>query len=360
MARVYNFSAGPATLPEEVLQQAQAELLDWQGLGLSVMELGHRTPPYESLSDEVVATTREILNVPNNYEVLYITGPSRVHFAMAPLNLLRSKTKADYFNTGVWSKLALEEARRYCEVNIVTSSAESNFHTVPEAATWQLDPKAAYVHYTPNETIHGIEFHSIPEVGEVPLVADMTSCIMSEPIDVSRFGLIYAGTQKNLGIAGLSLAIIRKDLVGRALPYTPTLYDYKVHADNRSLYNTPATFAVYMTSLVLAWIKRQGGLAAMAEHNQRKANKIYTCIDNSELYYNPIDPAYRSRISVPFFLRNKELEAKFLAEAKVQGLVALKGHKLLGGIRACMYNAMTEQGVDKLVTFMQEFERSHG
>jgi phosphoserine aminotransferase len=359
MTRVYNFSAGPATLPEEVLLQAQKELLDWHGLGMSIMEVGHRTNPYEKLSAEVIATTREMLKVPDNYQVLYLTNSSRAHFAMVPMNLLRDKVKADYIYTGVWSKMALDEAKRYCEVNIAASGEGLDFNSVPNRANWQLDKEAAYVHYTTNETINGVEFHSIPEVGEVPLVADMTSSIMSEPIDVSRFGLIYAGTQKNMGIAGLSLVIVRKDLLGKALSITPTMYNYQVHADNHSLYNTPASFAVYMTGLVLAWIKRQGGLAAMAAVNQQKSQKLYDCIDNSKLYYNLVEHSYRSRVSIPFFLHYKALEAEFLAQAKALGLVALKGHRLLGGIRACIYNAMPEQGVDKLIAFMQQFEKAN-
>ncbi len=359
MARVYNFSAGPATLPEEVLRQAQAELLNWQGLGMSIMEVGHRTNPYEELSAQVMASTREILKVPDNYQILYLTNSSRAHFAMVPMNLLRGKTKADYLHTGIWSKMALDEAKRYCQVNIAASGENLAFNSIPEPSSWRLEPGAAYVHYTTNETINGVEFRFIPEVGKVPLVADMTSSIMSEPIDINRFGLIYAGTQKNMGIAGLSLVIVRKDLLGQVLAFTPTLYNYQIHADNHSLYNTPASFAVYITGLVLTWIKRQGGLTAMAELNQRKSEKLYQCIDNSKLYYNSVDLKYRSRVSIPFFLKNKELEAQFLTEARAMGLVALKGHRMLGGIRACMYNAMPEQGVDKLIEFMRQFEKAN-
>lgn len=359
MARVYNFSAGPAMLPEEVLVQAREELLDWHGLGMSIMEVGHRTNPYEELSASVIAATREILNVPDTYHVLYLTNSARANFAMVPMNLLWNKTHADYLYTGVWSKMALDEAKRYCTVNIAASSENLRFNSIPDMSSWQLNPEAAYVHYTTNETINGVEFAQIPEVGQVPLVADMTSSIMSEPLDISRFGLVYAGTQKNMGIAGLSLVIVRKDLLGHALDYTPTMYNYQIHADNNSLYNTPASFSVYMTGLMLAWIKRQGGLAAMSELNQRKSQKLYQFIDNSKLYYNSVDVKYRSRISVPFFLRNKDLDPKFLAEAKAAGLVALKGHRLLGGIRACMYNAMPEQGVDKLIEFMHEFEKAN-
>jgi len=359
MTRVYNFSAGPATLPEEVLLQAQTEFLNWQGLGMSVMEVGHRTNPYEELSANVVGMTREILNIPDSHEVLYLTNSSRAHFAMVPMNLLRGKTKADYFHTGVWSKMALDEAKRYCKVNVAATSEGLEFNGIPQPESWQLDEQAAYVHYTTNETINGVEFPQIPEVKDVPLVADMTSSIMSEPIDIERFGLIYAGTQKNMGIAGLSLVIVRKDLLGEVLPFTPTMYNYQIHAENHSLYNTPASFAVYMTGLMLAWIKAQGGVKAMQVLNQRKAEKLYHCIDNSRLYFNTVMPAYRSKISVPFFLRNKDLEAKFLAQAKLEGLVALKGHRLLGGIRACMYNAMPEQGVAKLIAFMQQFEKAN-
>jgi phosphoserine aminotransferase len=359
MARVYNFSAGPATLPEEVLREAQAELLDWHGLGMSVMELGHRTNAYEALSEEVIALTRELLAVPDDYSVLYLTNAARAHFAMVPMNLLRAKQSADYLYTGVWSKLALEEAKRYCAVNVAASSEACQFMRIPDPASWSLNPDAAYVHYAPNETINGLEFPYIPDVGTVPLVADMTSSIMSMPLDIKRYGLIYAGTQKNMGIGGLSLVVVRKDLLGQVLPYTPTMYNYAVHADNHSLYNTPASFAMYMTGLVLKWLKSQGGLSVMAEQNAAKSAYLYQAIDNSKLYYNELDPVYRSRISIPFFLRDKALEAAFLNQAKAIGLVALKGHRLLGGIRACIYNAMTLQGVSKLVDFMREFERQH-
>lgn len=359
MTRVYNFSAGPAMLPEEVLRQAQSELLNWQALGMSVMELGHRTNSYEALSKTVIDLTREILQVPDDYHVLYLTNSARANFAMVPMNLLRGKHKADYIHTGIWSKLALEEAKRYCQVNVVTSNETLAFNSIPEQSSWCLDPEAAYVHYTPNETINGVAFNSIPDVGNVPLVADMTSSIMSEPVDINRYGLIYAGTQKNMGIAGLSLIIVRKNLLGQVLPYTPSMYDYQLHADHDSLYNTPASFAVYITGLMLNWIKQQGGLQIMAERNARKATKLYTYIDNSKLYVNPVASKYRSKLNVPFFLSNKCLETQFLAEAKAQGLVSLKGHRSLGGIRASMYNAMPEHGVDRLILFMQKFEQSN-
>jgi phosphoserine aminotransferase len=292
--------------------------------------------------------------------VLFLQGGATSQFAMVPMNLLRGGNRADYINTGAWSKKAIAEARRYCEVNVAASSADTNFTTIPAFDSWQLDSEAAYVHYTPNETIGGVEFHTLPDTGDVPLVADMSSTILSRPLDVSRYGLIYAGAQKNIGPAGLTVVIVRDDLIGSTLPGTPTMFDYQAHADNGSMLNTPPTFAWYLAGLVFAWLQEQGGLAAMAEINRRKSTRLYDAIDGSDFYHSPVDPACRSRMNVPFTLDNPDLDAEFLAGAKAAGLVNLKGHRSVGGMRASIYNAMPEAGIDALVAFMQEFERRHG
>ncbi|GIX21272.1 MAG: phosphoserine aminotransferase [Gammaproteobacteria bacterium] len=360
MPRVFNFSPGPAMLPEAVLRQAQEELLDWQGCGCSVMELSHRGKAFMKIAEEAEADLRELLGIPDAYRVLFLQGGAQAQFAVIPLNLLRGKPSADYINTGSWSTKAIAEAKRYCKVNVAASSADSGFNTIPPRDTWQLDPDAAYVHYTPNETIGGVEFHWIPEVGDVPLVADMSSTILSRPIDVSRFGLIYAGAQKNIGPAGLTVVIVREDLIGQADPRCPSVFDYRAQADNGSMVNTPPTFAWYMAGLVFKWIKAEGGLAAMAERNRRKAEKLYAAIDGSSFYHNPVDPACRSWMNIPFTLADAKLDARFLEEAEAAGLTNLKGHRSVGGMRASLYNAMPEAGVDALIDFMADFERRHG
>ncbi|MEJ2061443.1 MAG: 3-phosphoserine/phosphohydroxythreonine transaminase [Gammaproteobacteria bacterium] len=360
MNRVYNFSAGPAMLPQAVLEQAQSEMLDWNGSGMSVMEMSHRGKEFMSIAEEAETTLREVLAIPANYKVLFLQGGASAQFSMVPLNLLRGKTKADYVNTGSWSKKAIGEAKRYCEVNVAASSEDANFTMVPAFDTWALQDDAAYVHYTPNETIGGVEFHWVPDTGAVPLVADMSSTILSRPIDVSRFGVIYAGAQKNIGPAGLTLVIVREDLIGETLPNTPTMFDYRIHADNDSMYNTPPTYAWYLAGLVFKWIKAQGGLPAMAEINQRKATKLYAAIDGSDFYSSPVDTASRSWMNVPFTLANPELDGEFLAQAKAAGLVTLKGHRSVGGMRASIYNAMPEAGVDALIAFMDDFEKRQG
>ncbi len=357
MTRLYNFSAGPAMLPRDVLKQAQQELLDWNGSGMSVMEMSHRGKDYMSIAAQAEATLREVMAIPDNYKVLFLQGGASSQFAMIPMNLLGSgKTEADYVNTGAWSKKAIAEAKRYADVNIVASSEESRFTTIPAFDEWRLNRNAAYVHYTPNETIGGVEFDWIPEVGDVPLVADMSSTILSRPIDVSRFGLIYAGAQKNIGPAGLTLVIIREDLIGECLPGTPTMFSYATHANNGSMYNTPPTYGWYLAGLVFQWIKTQGGLSAMAKINERKAQKLYSAIDNSSFYHSPVDVKCRSWMNIPFTLENPDQDAAFLAQAAARGLVTLKGHRSVGGMRASIYNAMPEEGVDALVHFMQEFE----
>ena len=359
MSRVYNFSAGPAMLPEAVLQRAEKEFLDWNNSGMNVMEMSHRGKEFMSIATQAEADLRNVMNIPDNYKVLFLQGGATAQFTAVPMNLLRGKTSADYFNTGQWSKKAIAEAKRYCDVNIVASSEADNFATVPDKSTWNLNPDAAYVHYTANETIGGVEFDHIPDTGGVPLVVDLSSTILSRPIDVSRFALIYAGAQKNIGPAGLTLVIVRDDMIGETLPGTPITFDYKVQADNDSMYNTPPTYALYMAGLGFQWLKEFGGLAAMGETNQRKAEKLYAAIDNSGFYKNPVTKQYRSWMNIPFTLNNAELDADFLASAKAAGLVTLKGHRSVGGMRASIYNAMPEEGVDALISFMQEFAQQH-
>lgn len=360
MSRVFNFSAGPAMLPQAVLEKAQAEMLDWQGSGMSIMEMSHRGKEYMSVAEKAEADLRSLMNISDDYEVLFLQGGASSQFAMVPMNLLRGKTKADYINTGAWSKKAISEAKLFCDVNVAASSEEKKFTYAPEQSALQLGADAAYVHYTPNETIGGVEFNYIPETGDVPLVADMSSTILSRPIDVSRFGVIYAGAQKNIGPAGLTLAIVRKDLIGQTIAGTPSMFDYKTHADNDSMANTPPTYSWYLAGLVFEWLIEQGGLAAMATLNQRKAQKLYDTIDNSGFYANPVQKDCRSWMNVPFTLSDADLDKAFLEEAIQHNLKTLKGHRSVGGMRASIYNAMPEAGIDTLVEFMQDFEKRHG
>ncbi len=356
MTRLFNFSAGPAMLPTAVMERAQAEMLDWNGSGMSVMEMSHRGKAYMSIAAKAEQDLRDVMAIPDNYKVLFLQGGASMQFAAIPLNLLGDKTSADYINTGMWSKKAIAEAKRYCTVNLAGDTSASGFTSVPAQEALKLNPDAAYVHYTPNETIGGVEFDYIPETGDVPLVADMSSTILSRPIDVSKFGMIYAGAQKNIGPAGLTIVIIRDDLLGKASAQTPAMLNYQTHADNDSMYNTPPTYSWYMAGLVFAWIKEQGGLAAMAEVNQRKAEKLYAAIDDSDFYANPVVKQNRSWMNVPFTLKNASMDADFLQGAAEQGLVTLKGHRSVGGMRASIYNAMPEEGVDALVAFMKAFE----
>lgn len=361
MTRAYNFGAGPAMLPTEVLQQVQAELLDWHDSGMSIVEIGHRTEAFKALITEVETDLRELLVIPENYQVLFITGPARAQFAMIPMNLLGEAATADYLTTGVWSDMAAKEAQRFSAINRVNEAAQLNFKTIPEPNTWRLNANAAYFHYTVNETINGVEFHFIPEMGEVPLVCDMTSSLLSRPVDISRFGIIYAGTQKNLAPAGMTIVIIRDDLLKRkAVHPIPSVYDYRVLHEQHSLYYTPATFVCYVAGLTLKWLKKQGGLAAMAAINQRKAQLLYEYIDSSEFYRNEVAVACRSWMNVPFILSNNELNDEFLQQAKKAGLTALKGHSLVGGMRASLYNAMPEAGVHALIDFMKHFAKNYG
>ena len=357
MSRVYNFSAGPAALPEAVLQQAQAEMLDWHDSGMSVMEMSHRGKAFMSIAEKAEADLRQLMAIPDNYKVLFLQGGASSQFAMVPINLLAGKGSADYLLTGQWSKKAVAEARRYCEVKVVADTSDSRFTTVPDEASLSFSPDAAYVHYTPNETIVGVEFPYVPQTGDIPLVADMSSTILSRPIDVSRFGVIYAGAQKNIGPAGLTIVIVREDLIGKAMPSMPVMMDYKTHADNGSMYNTPPTYSWYLAGLVFAWALQRGGLEAMAEVNRRKAEKLYAAIDDSAFYSNPVEPHCRSWMNVPFILADASLDAAFLEQAAANGLHTLKGHRSVGGMRASIYNAMPEAGVDALIEFMREFER---
>ena len=360
MARAYNFSAGPAMLPESVLRQAQEELLEWRKSGMCVAEMSHRGKEFMSIATQAEADLRELLEIPDNYKVLFLQGGASSQFAMVPMNLLRGAARADYLNTGSWSKKAIKEAKRYGTVNVAADTEEGRFSRAPAQDELKLSADADYVHYTPNETIEGVEFPYVPEVGHKPLVADMSSTILSRPIEVSRFGVIYAGAQKNIGPAGLTIVIVRDDLLGQTVPGTPTMFDYKVHADNESMYNTPPTYAWYLAGLVFKWLKDMGGLDTMGVINERKAELLYEAIDGSAFYANPVDPAARSWMNVPFTLADASLDDAFLAGAKEEGLLTLKGHRSVGGMRASIYNAMPETGVLALVDFMQEFERARG
>ena len=360
MDRIFNFSAGPAILPAEVLQQARDEMLDWHGSSMSVMEMSHRGLEFMSIAAKVESDLRELASIPVNYKILFLSGGASSQFAMVPMNLLRGKKSADYINTGEWSQKAIKEAKKYCAVNIAASSEKENFSCVPTQDRWTLDPAAAYVHYTPNETIGGVEFNWVPDVdAKVPLVSDMSSSILSRPLDVTRFGLIYAGAQKNMGPAGLTIVIVREDLLGEALPGTPTMFDYKIHADNDSMYNTPPTYAMYIMGLVLEWLKRNGGLIAMEKVNIAKAKLLYDLLDTSDFYHCPVVKTDRSRMNVPFTLKNSALDGTFLQQSQARGLIQLKGHRSVGGMRASIYNAMPIEGVATLVEFMREFEINH-
>ena len=362
MSRVFNFSAGPAILPQSVIERARDEMVDWNGSGMSVMEMSHRGKEFMSIAAQAEADLRELMAIPDNYKVLFLQGGASSQFAMVPLNLLAGKGKADYLLTGSWGKKAIAEAKRYCDVNVAADASvdSGKFTFAPAQDALNLSADAAYVHYTPNETIEGVEFGYVPETNGIPLIADMSSTILSRPMDVSKYGIIYAGAQKNVGPAGLTLCIVREDLIGSAMESTPTMFNYATHSKADSMYNTPATYSWYLAGLVFQWLKERGGLAAQAEINERKAGKLYGAIDASDFYANPVDPASRSKMNVPFTLANADLDATFLAEAKDQGLTTLKGHRSVGGMRASIYNAMPEEGVDALVQFMADFEKRNG
>lgn len=359
MTRCYNFCAGPAALPEPVLETARDDMLDWHGRGLSLMEMSHRSPEVVGVAEHAEKTLRSLLGISDDYAVLFLQGGASTQFSAVPLNLLGGKGSADYVNTGQWSKKAIAEAKRYCNVNVAATSEDSNFSTIPAFDTWQLGADAAYLHYTPNETIGGVEYFWTPQV-DVPLVVDMSSTILSRPINVDDYGVIYAGAQKNIGPAGLTLVIVRRELLGAADDKCPAMLNWKTAADNDSMYNTPPTFALYLAGLVFDWLVEQGGLAAMEAANRRKAEKLYAAIDGSSFYANPVDPACRSLMNVPFTLADDGLDKQFLAESEEAGLLNLKGHRSVGGMRASIYNAVSEAAVDALIAFMQDFEQRNG
>jgi phosphoserine aminotransferase len=360
MTRVFNFSAGPAALPEPVLRQAADEMLDWHGSGMSVMEMSHRGKEYISIQADAEADLRQLLDVPANYKVLFLQGGAIGQNAIVPMNLLRGRKSIDFVDTGEWSKKSIKEAQKYAAVNIAATGKPGGYTHVPERGTWRLDPEAAYVHICANETIGGVEYHWTPETGAVPLVADMSSNLLSRPVDVARYGLIYGGAQKNIGPAGLTIVIVRDDLIGQALPITPTAFDYKQQADNDSMINTPPTYSIYVAGLVFKWLKAQGGLAAMEIRNRAKAALLYDYLDSTGFYWNPVARADRSLMNVPFKLRDESLDATFLAGAQERRMLQLKGHRAVGGMRASIYNAMPVEGVQALVDYMKEFEARHG
>jgi phosphoserine aminotransferase len=359
MTRVFNFSAGPAALPESVLHIAADEMLDWHGSGMSVMEMSHRGKEFIGIAAEAERLLRELLAVPSNYKVLFMQGGAIGENAIVPMNLLRGHDRADYIDTGEWSKKSIKEARRYCTVNVAASAEASGYTSVPRQDSWRLDPQAAYVHICANETIGGVEYHWTPDTGKVPLVADMSSNILSRPVDVARYGLIYAGAQKNIGPAGLTIVIVRDDLIGQALPITPSAFDYRQQAENDSMLNTPPTYAIYIAGLVFRWLKAQGGLEAMEARNRAKAETLYGYLDSTDFYSSPVAPPDRSLMNVPFKLRDPSLDAAFLKGAEARRMIQLKGHRSVGGMRASIYNAMPIEGVRTLVAYMQEFEAEH-
>ena len=359
MARVYNFSAGPSVLPEPVLQKAAAEMLDYRGSGQSVMEMSHRSKVYDEIIVEAEELLRKLMGISDNYHVLFLQGGASTQFAMVPLNLMKTKKMCDIVHTGQWSKKAIAEAKRYGTVRVVATSEDRNFSYIPDLTNVTFDPEAAYVHITSNNTIFGTRYREFPETGAVPLVADMSSNILSEVTDVNRFGIIYAGAQKNVAPAGLTLVIIRKDLVGEAQEATPTMLNYATHAEAKSLYNTPPCYNIYIAKMVFEWLVEQGGIPAMQKVNEHKAGLLYDFLDNSNLFTGTVASPHRSLMNVPFVLPTDELNAEFLKKATAAGLVNLKGHRSVGGMRASIYNAMPVEGVEKLVDFMKTFESEH-
>lgn len=359
MGRVYNFSAGPAVLPEEVLQEAADEMLDYQGSGMSVMEMSHRSKVYDAIIKEAEADLRELMNIPDNYKVLFLQGGASQQFAMIPMNLMKNK-KADYIVTGQWAKKAAKEAELYGEVNVVASSADKTFSYIPDCSDLPIDDDADYVYICENNTIYGTKFHTLPNTKGKTLVADISSCFLSEPVDVSKYGIIYGGVQKNIGPAGMVIAIIREDLITEdVLPGTPTMLTYKTHADAGSLYNTPNAYCIYVCGKVFKWLKKMGGLEEMKKRNEEKAKILYDFLDSSKLFHGTVVPKDRSLMNVPFVTGDKEMDAKFVAEAAKAGLVNLKGHRTVGGMRASIYNAMPKAGVEALVAFMKKFEEEN-
>ena len=359
MTQTYNFSAGPAMLPKEVLLKIQSELVEYEKSKASVMEISHRGVDFMEAAEKSENDFRDLLDIPQNYKVLFLQGGASAQFSMVPINLLRGGSKANYANTGHWSVKAIAEAKRYCNVNICTDGTDNNFTDIEEFENWSIDEEASYLHYTPNETIAGLEFDYIPEV-EMPIAADMSSTILSRPIDVSKYGVIYAGAQKNIGPSGLTIVIVREDLIGDVVKGQPKLFDYSTQANNDSMFNTPATFPWYAAGRVFEWLKEQGGLKAMQKINKTKAETLYKAIDNSDFYSNPVSIKYRSWMNVPFLLADENLNSKFLEQSKDAGLLALKGHRSVGGMRASIYNAMPQEGVDALISFMNDFEKDFG
>jgi phosphoserine aminotransferase len=358
MSQAYNFSAGPAMLPREVLEKMQSELLDYGKAKASVMEISHRGADFMELAQKSEQDLRDLMGIPNNFKVLFLQGGASAQFSMVPINLLRGKNIASYAHTGHWSKKAIAEAKRYCDVNVVTDSSENKYTDIDDFSNWNIDANSAYLHYTPNETIAGLEFNYTPEV-DMPLVADMSSTILSRPIDVSKYGVIYAGAQKNIGPAGLTIVIVREDLIGKVVENQPILFNYETQSKNDSMYNTPSTFAWYAAGRVFEWLKEKGGVEGMAKINQSKAQKLYSVIDESDFYSNPVAVKYRSWMNVPFILADDSLDKLFLEKAYEANLLALKGHRSVGGMRASIYNAMPESGIDALINFMKAFEKEH-
>ena len=360
MARVYNFSAGPSMLPQAVLEKAAAEMLDYEGSGQSVMEMSHRSKVYQSIIDKTEALLREIMNIPENYKVLFLQGGASSQFAMVPMNLMTGSGKADYIITGQWAKKAYKEASRYGDAKAVASSEDKTFSYIPKLTRDDFRPDADYVHICMNNTIYGTVYHDLPDTGDVPLVADISSCVLSRPIDVSKFGVLYAGAQKNMAPSGVTVVIIREDLIGKAMDITPTMFNYQTHADAGSMFNTPPCYTIYVMKLVLEWIQEEiGGLDKMQELNEKKAKLLYDFLDNSKLFKGTVVPEDRSLMNVPFVTGNEELDAKFVKESTAAGFVNLKGHRSVGGMRASIYNAMPLEGVEKLVAFMQKFEEEN-
>lgn len=360
MSRVYNFSAGPSMLPEAVLKKAAAEMLDYEGSGQSVMEMSHRSKVYDGIIKGAEALLRETMNIPDNYKVLFLQGGASTQFAAIPLNLMNKSGKADYVITGQWAKKAYAEGARYGQANVVASSADKTFSYIPKLDSSTFTKDADYFHICMNNTIYGTVYHELPNTGDVPLIADISSCILSAPIDISKFGMLYAGAQKNMAPAGLTIVIIREDLIGNARDITPTMLNYQTHADNDSMFNTPPCYTIYMAKLVLEWIKNEvGGLDKMKELNEKKAGLLYDFLDSSKLFKGTVVAEDRSLMNVPFVTGNDELDAKFVKESTAKGFVNLKGHRSVGGMRASIYNAMPYEGVEKLVAFMKEFEESN-
>ena len=359
MNQVYNFSAGPAALPSAVLERLKTDLPEFRDAKASVMEISHRGVDFMALAKKAEQDLRDLMSIPDNYRVLFLQGGASQQFSMVPINLLRGKKIANYANTGHWSEKAIHEGSRYCDVNVCTDSTKNGFTDIEDYSNWMIDPDGAYLHYTPNETIAGLEFDYIPEVG-MPLVADMSSSILSRTIDVSKFGLIYAGAQKNIGVSGLTVVIVREDLMGKVVDQQPVLFDYTTQANKDSMYNTPCTFAWYSAALVFEWLKQLGGIESISKHNKNKSQLLYKVIDQSDFYSNNVATRFRSRMNVPFFTPNPELDKLFIEDALNENLLALKGHRAIGGIRASIYNSMSKEGVEALVLFMSDFEKKYG